>query len=57
MSSANKSVKNSVALGRSLMKIKNSKGPRTEPCGTPQIIVFLSDFIPSMQTNYSLSDK
>ena len=31
--------------GRSFMKIKNSKGPRVEPCGTPVFIVRVVDSI------------
>ena len=25
-------------LGRSLMKSENKVGPRTEPCGTPEVV-------------------
>ena len=35
--SANRLVENSEAEGRSLMYIRNSKGPSEEPCGTPQV--------------------
>ena len=30
-------------LGISLISIKNSNGPRTDPCGTPQVIYCLED--------------
>ena len=33
-------------LGKSLMYIKNSKGPNTDPCGTPQLIGFKSEESP-----------
>ena len=38
VSSANKAVCKGkvVAAGRSLMYIENRRGPRTDPCGTPQ---------------------
>ena len=57
VSSANNSVKSSVAFGRSFIKIKNNRGPRTEPWGTPHFIVKFSEFIPLKVTNCSLSDK
>ena len=38
MSSANSKVKNLVAFGRSLMNKRNSRGPKTLPCGTPHSI-------------------
>ena len=37
VSFANRLVENSEAEGRSLMYIRNSKGPSEEPCGTPQV--------------------
>ena len=40
VSSANKDVKKSVAFGRSFIYIKNKRGPKTDPCGTPQLTVF-----------------
>jgi len=40
LSSANKvNLNKSLALGRSLIKIKNSSGPSVEPCGTPCVII------------------
>ena len=35
VSSANSNAKSSEHSGKSLMYIKNSSGPKTEPCGTP----------------------
>ena len=32
----------------SLMYIKNSNGPSTDPCGTPYVTVSLSEFSPSV---------
>ena len=37
---------NFMAWFRSLMYIRKSSGPRTEPCGTPNSIKALSDFWP-----------
>ena len=36
---------NFVALGRSLMYIIKSNGPRIDPCGTPVVILRVSDFV------------
>ena len=33
-------------LGRSLIYIKKSKGPRKLPCGTPQVTVLADDRLP-----------
>ena len=38
---------------RSLIYIKKSRGPRTEPWGTPCLIFFVSDSNPSIDTNCS----
>ena len=38
MSSANNRVKLSKSSDISLIKIKNSRGPNTDPCGTPAFI-------------------
>ena len=32
-----------VAFGMSFIKRKNNNGPKTEPCGTPHLIVWLSN--------------
>ena len=37
-------------LGRSLMYIKNNNGPRTEPCGTQEVIFLISDDSPFIKT-------
>ena len=34
-----------VELLRSLMYVKNSNGPRIDPCGTPQVIIFSVDLV------------
>ena len=36
--------------GRSLINIKNGRGPRTEPWGTPDLIGFHEDFTPFITT-------
>ena len=38
-------------LGKSFMYNKKSKGPKTEPCGTPQDIVFVSEEVLLTDTN------
>ena len=44
VSSAKKIVDRSlVQLARSLMYIRKSKGPRTDPCGTPHVIGITAD--------------
>ena len=39
-------LKTRLILGKSLMYIRNSKGPKIEPCGTPIEIDFVSDLEP-----------
>ena len=41
----------SIAVLRSFMKIKKSKRPRTETCGTPYFIVLKSELKPWIETN------
>ena len=41
-------------LAISLMKTRNSRGPRTDPCGTPHFIVLLLDFILPRDTYWHL---
>ena len=41
-SSANRLVKKDVTKGKSVMYMRNSRGPRTLPCGTPYKKVFFS---------------
>ena len=40
-----------IALGRSLMYIQNSKGPKIDPCGTPILIALEDDVIELWDTN------
>ena len=35
-----------VDKGKSFMYIRNKRGPRTEPCGTPMLISLVSDLCP-----------
>ena len=39
------------------MYIRKSKGPSTEPCGTPRVIFFLTDDSPFRKTYCCLSFK
>ena len=43
-------LKYSVQLGMSFIYIRNNKGPRIEPCGTPVDNESISDEIPSIST-------
>jgi hypothetical protein len=36
-------------LGKSFMYIKNNRGPKLLPCGTPQVIIAVSDNSPLTQ--------
>ena len=40
-------------VGRSLMKIRNNNGPRTEPCGTPHVISKISEETPFTNVSYT----
>ena len=52
VSSANRIENNlSDTLGRSLMQIKKNSGPKTDPCGTPQVTVFEVDLELFIVTN------
>ena len=51
VSSANSNVNRLDAAGRSFMKRRNNKGPSTEPCGTPHVIVWLLELTPLICTN------
>ena len=42
---------------KSFMKIWKSKGPITEPCGTPHVIFLRTDFVPLNFTSCSLPLK
>lgn len=56
VSSANKILDSlSETLGRSLIYIKNSKGPRIEPCGTPQTMGRKGEFHCMIQTAVCLA--
>ena len=37
-------------LGRSFIYIKNSNGPKIDPCGPPALINFQRDFLPIIKT-------
>ena len=50
-------VRRFIAKLRSLMKIRNGKGPRTAPCGTPYFVVLLSELKPLIETKRDLSLK
>ena len=41
VSSAKNLILHLISFSRSLTKTRNSKGPRTDPCGTPDKIVFI----------------
>ena len=47
---ANRFVKKDVANGKSFIYMRNSRGPRTLPWGTPHATVFSLEKIPFMQT-------
>ena len=49
-SSANRRTVDFTASGRSLIWHKNSRGPRTVPCGTPESTLTDSDSSPSTTT-------
>ena len=51
VSSANNLTKREVASGRSLIKIRNNRGPKIEPCGTPKIIFNREEVLPLTLTN------
>ena len=46
-----------IALGMSLTKSKNSKGPKIDPCGTPDVTGRKSDNSLSITTRCLLPDK
>src|SRR6218665_2160689 len=52
--SSAKRIKNKVedTLGRSLMQIRNSRGPRFESCGTPNLITSRSEKTPLQQAHW-----
>jgi hypothetical protein len=46
-----------IAFGKSFINIKNSKGPSTDPCGTPVDKSNVFEECPSIQTYCRLSAK
>ena len=38
-------------FGRSLIKMRNNKGPKTDPCGTPEFKSMGSEVVPLTQTD------
>ena len=45
------------AFDMSFMYKRNSKGPNTEPCGTPNLTINLSDFSPRTSVYCDLEDR
>ena len=56
-SSANSLVLAMAQTGKSLINIRNRRGPRTVPCGTPLTTGALSGTAPLKMTCWLLSDK
>ena len=54
-SSAKSQIPDSTQSGRSLIKRRKSRGPKTIPCGTPLSNWMLSDVAPSTVTSSSSS--
>ena len=50
-SSAYKGSLHPTADGTSFTYIRNSKGPRIDPCGTPQVIVAGLEMVPPISTD------
>ena len=46
-----------VNKGKSYMYIRNNRGPRTEPCGTPMLISFVFDLYSLTVTNWCLFER
>ncbi len=57
VSSANKILNSDVYIGNSLIYIRNNRGPRIDPCGTPSIIVRRELEMSSIVTNCFRLDK
>ena len=57
VSSANRFMSNFVVFGRSLIYIIKRRGPRIEPCGTPQRITSKSDIVPLTSVAWVRLDK
>ena len=56
-SSANIRIPDSTQSGRSLIKTRKSRGPKTVPCGTPLSTWMLSDVAPFTVTCRTVSEK
>ena len=50
-------LKKSVESGKSFIKIKNSIGPKMDPCGTPCVTDFKSESVSLIYTNCLRSDR
>ena len=50
VSSAKSLVLEATVFGRSFMYVRNKQGPSTEPCGTPDLTLMWSDWLPSTTT-------
>ena len=59
VSSANKAICEGevVAAGRSLIYIENRRGPRTDPCGTPEPIERYGETVPLAATAWTLLER
>ena len=57
VSSANSLGQSDMLLVMSLIYTENNNGPRTEPCGTPQLIFLQVDCLLSKDTYWHLLDK
>ena len=52
-----KSQSSSIAPFMSFTYNKNKRGPKIEPCGTPQLILSVDDLVPLPSTYWPLDDK
>ena len=57
ISSANNFIKKLVASGKSFMKIRNNRGPRMDPYGTPYFILIKEDLTPLILTYCCLESR
>ena len=44
-------------FGRSLIKMRNNKGPKKDPCGTPEFKSMGSEEVPLAKTDWVLSAR
>ena len=56
-SSANKARADSTVSGISLMYMRKSKGPNTDPCGPPDSTCDCGDVVPLTTTHWVLFDR